>query len=133
MTNMRDRLISLLNVAVGDSNITENEVKIIAEYLLDNGVTVPSYKAGDTVYIIEYDDDGVAEDYTGYMFLAQTTNAVIVTPFINDYDLYQTVEDLIQETAETMDCDLCVFPLERCYATKEEAQKVLRESGVDNG
>jgi hypothetical protein len=43
---VRDRLIELLNVAVGDSNI----VKIVADYLLANGVVVPPCKVGDTVY-----------------------------------------------------------------------------------
>lgn len=49
---MRDRLIELLNVAVGDSNLTDDEVKIVADYLLASGVIVPPCKVGDTVYIL---------------------------------------------------------------------------------
>lgn len=50
---MRDRLIELLNIAVGDSNLTNNEVKIVADYLLKNGVIVPPCKVGDRVYWID--------------------------------------------------------------------------------
>jgi len=130
---MRDTLIDLLKKADENSArkcITDYEDAIIdnAEYLLANGVIAPSFKMGDTVYIVERDECGEAEDYTGYMFLAQTKNAVIVTSFINDYDSEETIEYLIQETIEKMDTDLCVFPLEDCYATKEEAEQKLKES-----
>lgn len=47
--DMRDRLVELLNVAVGDSNITDNEVKIVADYLIANGVTVSPLTVGDMV------------------------------------------------------------------------------------
>ena len=49
---MRDRLIELLNVAVGDSNLTDGEIKIVADYLLENGVIVPPCKIGDKVYFV---------------------------------------------------------------------------------
>ena len=50
MTNeMRDRLVELLNVAVGDGNITDNEVKIVADYLLTNDV-VPVVRCKDCKY-----------------------------------------------------------------------------------
>ena len=48
----RDRLIELLNIAVGDCNLTDPEIKIVADYLLANGVIVPPCKVGDTVYVI---------------------------------------------------------------------------------
>lgn len=47
----RERLIELLDNAVGDCNLTDAEVKIVADYLLANGVIVPPCKVGDTVYI----------------------------------------------------------------------------------
>ena len=47
--DMRDRLVELLNVAVGDSNITDNEVKIVADYLLTNDV-VPVVRCKDCKY-----------------------------------------------------------------------------------
>ena len=46
---MRDRLVELLNVAVGDSNITDNEVKIVADHLIENGV-VPVVRCKDCKY-----------------------------------------------------------------------------------
>lgn len=37
---MKQQLIELLDIAVGDCNLTESEVKIVANYLIDNGVTI---------------------------------------------------------------------------------------------
>ena len=48
--NMRDRLVELLNVAVGDSNITDNEVKIVADYLLTSDV-VPVVRCKDCKWL----------------------------------------------------------------------------------
>ena len=48
---MKARLIELLNVAVGDSNLMDSEVKIIADYLLSNGVIVPPCKVGTKVFL----------------------------------------------------------------------------------
>lgn len=50
---MRERLIELLSVAVGDSNLTDSEVRIVADYLLENGVVVLPCKVGDTYYVIQ--------------------------------------------------------------------------------
>ena len=46
----RERLIELLSVAVGDSNLTDSEVKIVADYLLERGVIHIPCKVGDIVY-----------------------------------------------------------------------------------
>lgn len=93
---------------------------------------LPHYKVGDTVYIIERDETGEAEEYTGFMFLAQTANAVIVTPFIDDYDTEETIEYLISETVTSMDVSLSVFPLEDCYMSQEDAKAALKEERTDN-
>ena len=56
--DMRDRLVSLLNVAVGDSNLTYNEVKIVADYLIANGVIVPPCEVGETLYLVQINHKG---------------------------------------------------------------------------
>lgn len=127
------KVLSLKNIPLVThfANMPLDEVFELVKAKQQGRVLKLPCNVGDTVYIIER-EDGEAEDYTGYMFLAQTANAVIVTPFINDYDVEETIEDLIQETAETMDVDLCVFPLEDCYTTKEDAKTALKGSDADN-
>lgn len=52
----RERLIELMTkVENSELNLLEFEKKILADYLLDNGVIVPPVKVGDTVYEIQQD------------------------------------------------------------------------------
>ena len=82
---------------------------------------------GEQVWIIERDDCGDPYEISGYMFLASTGNAVIVTAYINSLeDLEETLGYHIQETAENYETDLAVFPEEDCYLTREEAEAALK-------
>jgi hypothetical protein len=49
----RERLIELVSIAVGDCNLTDTEIKIVADYLLANGAIVPPLKVGDTIYRLD--------------------------------------------------------------------------------
>ncbi len=137
---MRDRLIELLREAKEhpektcprwelptcsgcnyDKGDECDRIARLADHLLKNGVIVPPCKAGDTVWVIDAD----REDYTGYMFLAQIGDTVIVSSFVNDYDFSETIDYFISETAEGSAVDLYVVPLENCYASKEAAEKAL--------
>lgn len=94
-----------------------------ADGLLSNGVTISQFKLGDEVWIV----DRAENDYSCYLFLAQAGNVVIVSAFINDYDIEETLEYLVEDTLSSMDTDLCVFPLDWCYGNEEEAKKALEE------
>lgn len=84
------------------------------------------FHAGDTVWVLTRDEDGVPNDVDGYMFLAVAGNAVIVTSFVDDRDdLDSTLAYHIRETAVNFDSDLAVFPLSDCYAVYEEAHAAL--------
>ena len=87
-----------------------------------------SLRAGDEVYVLERDEEGLACDVTGYMFLAEAGGRAIVTPYIDNMDdLDGIMEYDVMETAENYDTDLAVFPMEDCYADREEALEVLRK------
>lgn len=123
----RERLVGLL--VAGMFKFTEKgfvDNTALADYLLANGVIVPPCKVGDKVWVINRDED----DYDGYMFLAQSGNVVIVSPFVNDYDTSETLDYFVRKTLDGMDADLYVFPLEDCYTSKEEAEKALKEREI---
>ena len=87
---------------------------------------------GEQVWVVERDEDGLACDVSGYMFLSEVAGAVILTPYINDIDdLEGTLQHHIEETAENYDTDLAVFPLADCYCTREEATQALRKAQED--
>lgn len=83
---------------------------------------------GEDVYVVERDDCGEPAEVSGYMFLAAVGQAVILTPYINDLEtLDETLDYLIDETRDSYDVDLAVFPLEDCYKTRDEAHAAMDE------
>ena len=103
-----------------------NEVIELIKAKREGRIIVPPCKVGDEVWVVEEDD------VTCYMFLAKSKGCIIATSWINDYNLDETIEYHISETQDNCDTDLVVFPDECCFATKEEAEKALKE-GADNG
>ena len=90
--------------------------------------TDAKFTPGQHVYVVERDECGYPTDVSGYMLLAQCDYVSIVTPFINDMtELEETLEYLVNETAENYDCNLCVFPSEDCFPTLEDAQRVYND------
>ncbi len=126
----RDRLIKL----IGDLPFSAEYEKYnslegaehFADYLLSNGVIVPSVEVGDEIWVIDR-EDGEAVDISCVMFLAKSKGCIIATSWINDYDLDETLEFHINETQNNFDTDLKVYPDEDCFLTKEEAQAKLKE------
>lgn len=85
-------------------------------------------RAGDEVWVLERDEDGLACDVSGYMFLAEAGGRAIVTAYINDMDdLDGIMEYHVMETAESYNTDLYVFPMADCYADREKALEILHE------
>lgn len=77
---------------------------------------------GETVWVIERDEDGNAVEVGGYVLLARVAGAVIVSPKVYGRD---TLESLMQyyaeEYAEYEQADLAVFPECDCYKSKAAA------------
>lgn len=122
---MRDRLIEIIDDFIYDVDVkewySEELDEGLADYLIEEGVTIPPFKVGDEVWVVEEDD------VTCYMFLAKSKGCIIATSWINDYNLDEIIEYHIAETQDNCDTDLAVFPDECCFATKEEAEKALKE------
>lgn len=98
------------------------------DYLIANGVIVPTYKAGDEIWVVER-ENGEAVDISGYMFLANSKGCIIATYWIDDYDLDETLKYHINETQDNRDTKLVIYPENDCFATKEAAEKALRGEG----
>ena len=90
---------------------------------------IDNLKAGSEVNVVERDEAGEAVEATRYMFLAVAKEFVICSPFIacagGCKDIDGTLLYHAQETAEDYDTDLCVFPIEDCYETIEEAKEAF--------
>lgn len=119
----------VFTTAEGKQFVYWRDTEIDADYITE----IPALKPGMPVYIVERDEDGNVCDTTGYMFLAQACDYVIVTAWINDLETAEeTLEYHAQETAANYDTDLSVFPLRDCYISKEEAQLALNAERDDD-
>lgn len=86
-------------------------------------------KPGREVWIVERDEDGEPECITGYVFLAQVKDYVIVAGFLNGSgDVDEILEDQAEQTLIEYNGDLPVFPACDCYLDKEFALKAMKES-----
>lgn len=129
----KKKLFDLINDEILDLEIKGSKSAIIidkekelTERLYNKGVVFQPFKPGDDVYVIERDESDKAVDYSGYMCIAVSENAVVLSSYINDLkDITDTLEYHIKETAENFDTHLAVFPLGDCYSTAEEAKKAI--------
>ncbi len=83
---------------------------------------------GECVWVIVRDEIGEPAEINGYMFLAHTVGAVILTTYINSLtQVEEVIDQLIEGTAKGFDLPLSVFPNEDCYLSYEEAQAAMEQ------
>lgn len=102
---MRNRLIELLN---NIGMIHEREAETVADYLLENGVTVPPCKVGDTVYQTD-----------GTRVYLSTINEII---YSKNNTIYATENIAFDERAIG----------KSIFLTIEEAEQALKEGVSDD-
>lgn len=85
------------------------------------------FEPGETVYIVERDEDGNANDTAGVIFLFSLENVVFCSPGINGHiDLEYLLSEFVRETAESCGrSSVCVYPKKDCYHTLAEAEAAL--------
>lgn len=111
----REKLIELLNVAVGDCDLTNYEVMLVADYLLSNGVIVPPCKVRDKVYVIRQNKVKQCDVvFIGLSADERCSHFNFVEYYADGtfYKSYSMVFDVIGKTV---------------FLTKEEAEKALKE------
>ena len=85
------------------------------------------------VWVVEREEEGIACEVSGYMFLAEVADFVIASGYINGMT---HIEGILayhaQETAENYDTDLAVFPAVDCWPTKEAAHAALDDEKGEN-
>lgn len=89
--------------------------------------------AGAEVWVVERDEESIACEVSGYMFLAEVADFVIASGYVNGMT---HIEGILayhaQETAENYDTDLAVFPAVDCWPTKEAAHAALDDEKGEN-
>lgn len=102
----------------------EAELKKEGEIIMKNE---KKFILGGEAWVVERDDGGNACEVSGYVFLAQAGNAVILTPYINDLENLEDLLDYhIEQTRDNYETDLAVFPADDCYTDRESAMVALK-------
>lgn len=84
-------------------------------------------KVGDTVYVLEYEDD-CAVDYSGYIFIMANNDFAFLSPIINgERNPIEICNEFFNRYINVEDNSGIIVPLSELYLTKEEAEKKLEE------
>lgn len=81
-----------------------------------------NFEIGQEVWIVER-EFGEAVGVSCVLFLAKSKGCIIASAWINDYDFDEIINYHIEKTADNFDTDLKVYPIEDCFATREEAER----------
>lgn len=121
---MRDRLIELIEEAIGEESTSSAD---IAYYLRENGVILPPCKVGDTVYCIY-----------GEKVIQGTVR--LIRPFISEKEtifkgnIICEVDNIFLDDGSKEEIELYVvfenpYGIERvAYLTREKAERILKNS-----
>lgn len=107
--------------------ISIDHLRGLAQAEKDGRLVVQKATPGNNVWVVERGEIGEPYDVSGYMFLAQVGDYVILSAYINDLDdLGSTMTYHAEETADNYDTSLAVFPATDCYLSREEADAALK-------
>ena len=120
-------LKSIEDILGGDYNLDRFRELVQADR--EGRCVVTELAPGDEVWVVERDEDGNPDDFSGYIFITSVRGIAIVSPSINGCaDLDFLLRDFVEETAMSGSGDFSGYPIGDCYGTCEEAKAALREA-----
>lgn len=79
--------------------------------------------AGETVWVVERDEDLTPTDVTGFLFLAEVKGYVLAASFPYGYELVEDqLEYFAEKTRELFNEELMVYPVADCFASRDDAE-----------
>ena len=106
---------------VGRNGDEHDEMMFLVEWAKSR----QGYEAGDVVWVLARDENGVPFDVVQQMYLATVRNAVITVTYLANHSVDDVTACLIESTRFNMDTDIEVFPLQDCFFSEEDAKKAL--------
>ena len=93
-------------------------------------VVVQRFSPGQTVWVVERDEDNAAYDFSGYVFVTSLRGIELVSPKINWSSEIDVI--LMEQIKSRINCSggsIEAYPADDCYLTREAAEQAL---GSDN-
>ena len=80
---------------------------------------------GDTIWVVERDEDGEPAEVSGVLYCAEAVGFVIAAAFPDHGGIHAVMEDAAEDTAAGFGPEFFVYPEKDCYKDKAEAKKQL--------
>lgn len=124
-----DRLETIMSQRITLRKEVAEKMKLVGNISVDNLREIIDFenKKGDTVWVIERDEDGEAVDFSGFVFITSVCGVAIVSPTLNESDdVDYILQDQIEQTASNFNGDLAVYPISDCYWSRESAEAAMK-------
>lgn len=123
---------AVIKLAAQALGTTPDRLRELAQADREGRVVVQRFSPGQTVWVIERDEDNEAYDFSGYVFVTSLRGIALVSPEINwsseiDVILMERIKSRINCSGGSIEA----YPADDCYLTREEAEAALE--GMKNG
>lgn len=110
--------------------IDVSRLRELAQADREGRVVVQRFSPGQTVWVIERDEDGEAYDFSGYVFVTSLRGIALVSPKINgSSEIDVILMDQVESRINYADGCIEAYPADDCYLSREAAEQAL---GSDN-
>lgn len=110
----------------------EQPLTEIKEMLESKRVVELPCKVGDTVYVLDYENDN-AVNYSGYIFIMANNDFAFLSPVLNgESNPIEICNEYFQRSIDDEDNSGVIVPLTELFLTKSEAEQKLKELLGDN-
>lgn len=113
--------------------ITIDRLRELAQADMDGRCVVQRFSPGQTVWVIDRDEDGEAYDFSGYVFVTSLRGIALVSPKINgSSEIDVILMDQVESRINYADGCIEAYPVDDCYLSREAAEQALGGGGDGN-
>lgn len=122
-SDMELRLLEVENILGDEYDLDRLRERVQADR--EGRCVVQRFSPGQTIWVVERDEDGEAYDFSGYVFVTSVNGIALVCPTINDSsDIDVILSYQIENTMEPLNNSLCSVPT-RCISRHLRLAKVI--------
>lgn len=123
----RDCEIGILYYCAIQAAELRERLKMFEDKLESGTLIELSCKVGDTVYVLDYEDDN-AVDYSGYIFIMANNDFAFLSPVLNDEsNPVEICNEYFERYINEDDNSGVIVPLAELFLTKSKAEQKLKE------
>lgn len=123
---------AVIKLAAQALGTTPDRLRELAQADREGRVVVQRFSPGQTVWVIERDEDGEAYDLSDYVFVTSLRGIALVSPKINgSSEIDAILMDQVESRINYSDGCIEAYTADDCYLTREAAEKAIGGGGDD--